>query len=146
MGRNSGFASKLCGVTGSEVVVPIASWRVGGSVERSERRDLDGSSGSLCTNWIGQIHRRIKEDGRRTICEFSGNVETCLAPRKNKGALKPGRTARMERAKVFDSISICGSNWRATQQKFCRDSIAVCFAKTTHDDDEQFASELPHRS
>jgi hypothetical protein len=53
MGRNSGFAWKLCGVTGSEVVVPIASWGVGGSVERSERRDLEGSIGSLWTNWEG---------------------------------------------------------------------------------------------
>jgi len=49
-GTNCGFEVKLCGVTGSEVLVPIASCGVGGEVGRSERRDFVGSKGSLCTN------------------------------------------------------------------------------------------------
>lgn len=49
---------KFCGVGGSEEAVPIASWGVGGVVERSERRDLVGSMGSWWTNWSGVSSRK----------------------------------------------------------------------------------------
>jgi hypothetical protein len=49
-GMNCGFGVKDCGVTGTAEVVPIASWGVGGLVGRRERRDFEGSKGSLCTN------------------------------------------------------------------------------------------------
>lgn len=50
-GRNCGLEVKFCGVAGREVVVPTASWGVAGVVGRSERMDLVGLNGSLCTNW-----------------------------------------------------------------------------------------------
>lgn len=49
-GTNCGLEVKFWGVAGREVVVPMASWAVGGVVGRSERSDLLGSIGSLWTN------------------------------------------------------------------------------------------------
>lgn len=49
-GTNCGLEVKFWGVAGREVVVPMASWGVGGVVGSSERRVLVGSKGSLWTN------------------------------------------------------------------------------------------------
>ena len=49
---NWGFGVKDCGVTGSAAVVPIARWGAGGDVGRRERRDFEGSKGSVWTNWM----------------------------------------------------------------------------------------------
>ena len=46
-------------------------------------------------------------DGQRTICGFSGNVETCRVPlRRSVGATNAGRIERADRANVVDSIMV----------------------------------------
>lgn len=49
MGRKAGFEVKLLGVTGREVLVPMASWGVAGSVGSRDSRFLLGSKGCLWT-------------------------------------------------------------------------------------------------
>lgn len=106
MRRKEGLGVKFWGVGGREVQVPIASFWFGGSVARSVRRFVDGSIGCLCTYCMLCLAWRDGREGEaRTMCGWSGSVETGLeARRRSVGALKAGRMQRVERKTVFDSI------------------------------------------